>query len=268
MTHIAHAHAELIGCTQLLVADLMSREGEESLFEAAGLCALLKLRRGTVSDDLAVIDDRDRIGHAVGLLHVVRGEEHRDAFGFIEGEHVLPHVIARLWVQTDGRLVEEENLGVMKKPARDLEPPLHAAREFSHETVLAVRELHDLEQLLDALAPQLLGKPIQNPVDFHVLPRRKLVIHAGILKDDAERLTRGILIRHRIVPVDFDFSARGPEQRRKHLDRGRLSGAVGTEKSEDLPMLHFKRDVVHGREVAKFLGHLRCADDGRHEKAV
>ena len=55
-------------------------------------------------------------------------------------------------IQADRRLVEEQDPGRVHQAARDLEPPLHAARERAHETAPAVAELDHLEHLVEARA--------------------------------------------------------------------------------------------------------------------
>ena len=52
-------------------------------------------------------------------------------------------------------------------------------------------------------------------------------------------------------PSSSILPARRPQQRRQHLDRGRLARAVRAEKSENLPLRHLEGDVLDGREIAK-----------------
>jgi PAS domain S-box-containing protein len=52
--------------------------GERQVQARAG-DALLELRGGALGDDAAAVDDRDAIGEPVGLLEVLRREEHRHA---------------------------------------------------------------------------------------------------------------------------------------------------------------------------------------------
>ena len=60
---------------------------------------------------------------------------------------VVPDRRARLRVEADGRLVEEQHARRVQQPARDLEPALHAAREGLHQAAAPVPQpdhLHDL----------------------------------------------------------------------------------------------------------------------------
>ena len=70
-----------------------------------------QLRRSALRHDPAVVNDRDPLRHTIGLVHVVRGQKHRDAFSFIQAFDVRPHLIAALRIESQRGFVQEENLG-------------------------------------------------------------------------------------------------------------------------------------------------------------
>src|SRR5258705_284897 len=74
---------------------------------ADGLAAhdVLELGRRAVRDDLAVVHHRDVVGESVGLLQVLRGEQHRRALQDLRADHV-PDVLPLGRVESGGRLVE------------------------------------------------------------------------------------------------------------------------------------------------------------------
>ena len=61
-------------------------------------------------DDLALADHPDPVGHLLGLLDVMGGQDDGDAVLAQRADHV-PHVAPQLHVDARGRLVEEEDLG-------------------------------------------------------------------------------------------------------------------------------------------------------------
>src|SRR3989338_1374463 len=136
-----------------------------------------------------MIDDGDSVCDAISFLHVVRGEEDGYAFFLVEILHVTPQVIARLRIETDGRLVEEEDFGMMEKPACDLEPPLHAAGEVPRDIVFAIEQSDNPQQLLHPFPSQCGGAAAQHSMEFQILPRGHLLIETRILEDDAERFS-------------------------------------------------------------------------------
>src|SRR3546814_7342901 len=79
------------------------------------LLAELGHQRGLVFDqhDFAVVDDADAIGHLLGFLDVVRGENNGDA-AFTQRAYHLPHVVTPFHVDTRAGLIEEQALRLMR----------------------------------------------------------------------------------------------------------------------------------------------------------
>ena len=75
-----------------------------------------------------LVHDRDAVAE-LGLVHVVRGHEDRDLLALLQLADVAPDRAARLRVEADRRLVEEQHARRVQQPARDLQPPAHAAGE-------------------------------------------------------------------------------------------------------------------------------------------
>ena len=82
---------------------------------------------------LAVTVDRSQLQvarglrNAVGLIHVMCRKKHSRSFRLIEALHVRPQLIPGLRIETERRLVEEQNPRCMQQPSCNLEPPLHTA---------------------------------------------------------------------------------------------------------------------------------------------
>src|SRR5690606_3535159 len=108
-----------------------------------------RVRRAAI-ENAAVIDDHDVVAQALRLVHVVGGEQQRLALA-LEIEQALPDHYPGLRVEAGGRLVEDDQAGVTYQGAGDDQAPLHAAGERLHAGVDLVRQLHEREQLRDAL---------------------------------------------------------------------------------------------------------------------
>src|SRR5262245_1480188 len=106
-----------------------------------------QLRRGSLRDDPAVVDDRDAVAEAFGLLHVVRREEHRAAGGLEDGDP-LPELEPALRIEAGRRLVEEQDLGVPGERAGDGQPLPLAARQLADAGVALLLEREVLEETL------------------------------------------------------------------------------------------------------------------------
>src|SRR3989442_10950778 len=62
-----------------LVPDGRTGECEEGRFQRIGSGLVFKLRRRARGDEAPVVDHGDAVGHAVGLVHIVRREKHGHA---------------------------------------------------------------------------------------------------------------------------------------------------------------------------------------------
>ncbi len=193
-----------------------------------------------------MVDDADAMCHAIGFVHVVRGEKDGDALGFIDTFHMRPELVAALRIEPKRGFVEEENLRRVQKAAGDLETALHAAGEFLHLIVAAIPQFEELEQFFCALATNLAGHVIEHAMDLHVFPGGEVAVEARILKDDAEALTGLVLMGSRIEPVELDRAAWWLQQGSEHFDGGGLPCSVGTEEGEDFSFGNVERDIVDG----------------------
>ena len=97
------------------------------------------LRAGAVGDDAALADQHDPVGVLVGLLEVVRGEEHRAAALGVAADR-RPEGAAALDVHAGGGLVEQQQRGVGEQRHREAQPLLLAARALGD---LAAGDLGD-----------------------------------------------------------------------------------------------------------------------------
>ena len=100
------------------------------------MCAerLDQFRRRAQCDDLAVIHDRDAIAESRGFFHVVRGHQHGASARAKLLDH-FPEVESRLWIETGGRLIEEENVGIVDQRASDAESLLLTTRQAANAVV-------------------------------------------------------------------------------------------------------------------------------------
>jgi hypothetical protein len=70
----------------------------------------LQLGGGAACDDLSVVDHDDRVRQLVGLIEVLRGQQHRGAGGD-QVSHGRPHLGPATRVEAGRRFVQEEHGG-------------------------------------------------------------------------------------------------------------------------------------------------------------
>ena len=85
---------------------------------------------------------------ALGLVHVMGRNQHRHA---VVGEpmDLVPEVAARLRVDAGGRLVEQQQLGLVHHRGGQREPLLPAARELPGELLAAIGQAELVERFVD-----------------------------------------------------------------------------------------------------------------------
>jgi hypothetical protein len=82
----------------------------------------LELVGRAAGHDPAVVDEQHPVAQRVGLVQVVRGEEHGGAEAVPQPADVLPQVAAALRVEPGGRLVQEHQPGPVDQAQRDVQP--------------------------------------------------------------------------------------------------------------------------------------------------
>ncbi len=114
-----------------------------------------------VVDDLAVVDDDGPLGDVLDVGDVVRGEEDGGALLLVEAHEQLAEALLGHQVEPDGRLVEEQDLGVVQQARGELAAHPLAERQVAHRLVEQVGGVEQLAELGDA---PLLGRAVE-PVD-------------------------------------------------------------------------------------------------------
>ena len=91
-----------------------------------------------------MIHDYDTITQPLGLFHIVRRVDHGLTARF-ERFEIVEYGIAALRIDTDSRLIEQQNIRVMHQCAGDVQTPLHAARESGRLVAGAFGEANEFE---------------------------------------------------------------------------------------------------------------------------
>ena len=161
----------------------------------AGLERLGRVER----DDLAVVHDRDPVA-PLGLVHVVGGHEDRDLLALLELADVVPDRAARLRIEADRRLVEEQHARRVHQPARDLQPSAHPAGERSHDRVLAIPEPDHLHHLLHPRLDEVGLHAVELGVQLEVLGGGQVAVERRILEHEADVATDVVALGDDVVP--------------------------------------------------------------------
>src|SRR5207245_6970049 len=81
----------------------------------------------------------------------------------------LVNPLARLRIDADGRLVEQQEPGSVDRPGGDVQPAFHSARQPLRALLRALGETRPLEALPDGFLERLAAKPLETSERREVL---------------------------------------------------------------------------------------------------
>ena len=207
-----------------------------------------------LGDDRAVHDHPDAIGQVLGLVHVVRGQQHRRSGGAQVAHHV-PGLAARRRVEARRGLVQEQQLRVAGEGDRHVEAALLAAGELAHALIALPAQPDELDDLVERA-----GVRIVAAVLLDRLGHLEVGLDASGLQHDADPLAEGVLAPRRVVTEHAHLAAVALAMALKDLDGGRLAGAVGAEQRVDLAARDLEVDAAHGLDRAVGLAQVAHRD--------
>ena len=216
-------------------------------------------RAGAVGDDPALADQHDPVGVLVGLLEVVRREQHRAALLGVAPDRG-PERAAALDVHAGGRLVEEQQGRVGQQRHREPQPLLLTAGALGH---LAVGDAGDPGVARTSSTGLRVGE--QAGGVGHRLPDLRSLIRPPVCITADEAAGDGL---PRLQAEHAHLAGRGPRQPEHHVDGRGLAGAVRPEEGDDLALLELEVDAAHGLDLAEGLGHPRERDRGHSRGGV
>jgi hypothetical protein len=185
------------------------------------------------------------VAELLGLLEVVRGEEDRGALG-VYALDVVPQLEPQLHVHARGRLVEDQQARpVHQRPGED-QSALHPARQRARALVPLRRERERVEQLAGALAALLARHPEVAAVVVERLLARQEPVEVEVLRRQADRETRLLVVVDRVVAEHANRAGGGLGKAGGAVDQRGLAGAVRAEQAEELAGLDPQRNATQG----------------------
>ena len=196
---------------------------------------------------------RDAIAHALHAFEQMRGEQHRNAFGF-EAADDGQQFRSRVRVEPGCRLVENGDLRALHEDFGQAEALSHAAGEGADAFVGGFGEADPLERVGYAFLAFVLFEADQAGSVTQIVGSGQLIVEADRIRQitdpafDRKRLARRVESEHAHLTTG---NLGQPEQ---HQDRGRLAGTVRSEQPENLPAPDGKGDVIDGNRLPVALG--------------
>src|SRR5699024_4982637 len=216
-------------------------------------------RRLSGGNDLAAPDHRDAVCYGADLFELVRDEDNGGA-AVAELTHDREQLFGLLRCQHSGRLVEDQDLGVLDQRLQDLDTLLDTDRYVRDLGGRVDGESVPLRQFTDEpcrlVSAEYAGQPGLLVAEHDVLGDREhrdehevLVHHA----DPGIDRIAGAVDRCRFA-VEQDLAFVGVEQPVQHVHQGGLAGTVLAEEAVDLTGLDGQVYPVVGCQRAEPLG--------------
>ena len=245
--------AEVGHCQERHHADSQIRRDDVGLREHVG--------RFPVRDAPAEIEHRQMLRHARDQGHVVVDDDDGEALGGYAVEQVVQRLLFA-GVKAGGGLVEQQDRGVRRQRARDLD-----------ETLMAITEARD--RLVGAARPARRSRARRARVDgarrvtacderiaaafgadHDIFQRGHRAEQANVL-ERAREASDGALVRGErghVDAVDENCARRRTIEPGHHIERRRLSAAVRADQPMQAAAPHLKIDSVDGHQPAEILG--------------
>ena len=205
-----------------------------------------------LGDDHPAVHHHQPVAQLLGLVHVVRGDDLGDALA-LEPVQPVPQQVAGLRVEPGGRLVEQQQLGVVDQRPGDREPrfmpPDSGSTGASARSPSWANAISSAALLPRTRAGQAEVAAVDSRFSRTVSSVSRLSscgttpIRARIRGPS----TSGVHAQH------LQRAARPRRHAGDHPHRGRLARAVRTEEAEDLAARDVDVDAAHGLELAEAL---------------
>nr|WP_259315390.1 hypothetical protein [Capillimicrobium parvum] len=253
--HLARGGGEALGVASVAGAQHDPVAGE------LGLQAVGRI----VRDDAPMVHDHHALGHRVGLVEVVRRQEHGHPVLGAQAQNVLPEGCPDLRVEARRRLVEEQHRRALHEPDRHVEPAALTARQRARLAVGERLEVERGEQLLRASArlarADAEAAALRDELVADALGRPRGVALAHVADAPSHRVG----LTHDVVTGDPRLADRRPQERRQHAQARRLARTVGAEEGDELTLGDVEVEPAdrldHSRARLEVAGEAAGADD-------
>jgi hypothetical protein len=111
-------------------------------------------------EDAALVHDRHAFTQSLGLVHVTRRVDNRATFA-LEIFNAREEVIARLRIDADGPLVEQNHLRTVDDRAGEAQSLLHPAGVCVHPSAPPFSQADELQRVIDALPKLASAQAVQ-----------------------------------------------------------------------------------------------------------
>ena len=130
-----------------------------------------------------MVDNRNPVAELLGLFKIMRGQ-HDCNPAFVQFQHIVPKLLAKLDIDASGRLIQNNDRRRMHHRLCHQQPPLHAARQGARVSVGLVLQPHRAQQL--HRPPLGFGDAVKPGLQLQRFFRREERIEHNLLRHNAD----------------------------------------------------------------------------------
>src|SRR5690348_5090721 len=197
--------------------------------------------------------DADAAGQGLGLVHAV-GADDEGAAVLLQVLQVVPRAQRAVGIERGRRLVREHQPKAVEGRADERDLLAHAFGVGSEPAVDGVRQLEQLEEVVDPALAQSRREIIDRAEVVEVRARRHALVKARYLRHQADLCADGGRIVRGVEAVDPHGAGGGPQHSGHAAQSRGLAGAVTAKQDEALAFADGDRQVAEREHVAIALG--------------
>ena len=168
-------------------------------------------------------------------------------------DRVTPRYNTSLGVDAHRGFVEQNQLGIVDEPQRQVEAALHAPGEVLGRLLGAVFEAYLYEQFVHPAAQGAATHSVDAAPERQVLPGRQFLVDGHFLRHHPQQFFHLAGLFQDAPPLNENLPRGGFEQAADHGDAGGLARPVGPQETEYLAFLDVEGNAVDGGQIAEFL---------------
>ena len=195
------------------------------------------------------------------------GIHHRGAL-VAQAADALQDGVAALRVDRHRGLVKEDELGLVRDTAGDVEATRQAARELAGAKLGKVAQPDKVDRLVHQRAAALAVVDVKAAEIVDVLAHRKLVKHRHLLRHHTDAALEVVAGGRHGLAEQLDGAFVVGEQLQNAVDGRGLARAVGAQQAKDLAGGDAQAKVVERDKVVVALDEVFDVDDVCHEAAL
>ena len=227
----------------------------------------LELVIGALCQHAAAVHDHDAAADLLDFLHVMAGIHHRGAL-VAQAADALQDGVAALRVDRHRGLVEEDELGLVRDAAGNVEATRQAARELAGAELGKVAQADKVDRLVHQRTAALAVVDVKAAEIVDVLAHRELVEHRDLLRNHADAALEVVAGGSHGLAEQLDGAFVVGEQLQNAVDGRGLARAVGAQQAKDLAAGDAQVKVVKRDKIVVALDEVFDMDDIRHEAAL